>query len=271
MAAAVGLPEYNSDRMRKFLASQQRAFAAFDKADDKPSGPAVTTTARQESADLFNQQPSNPKRYATCQCCFEDIRDTKYACSTSRHYFCPDCTTNYIKAFAYGETYPLRGDPGNPSFQVLPCIASECESGYFSHATVENATTLTAWEAYQEKMFHISAVADDALERQASDIVDPNHALEEALTATKLRRCPSCKTPFLKEAGYCNKIKCPACRTTVCYICRQVVPTKGYDHFCVHAYDVCPHECGKCVLWTTQDDQVDSAAMEAVKNSRERS
>ncbi|KAK6853210.1 hypothetical protein PG995_010022 [Apiospora arundinis] len=54
------------------------------------------------------------------------------------------------------------------------------------------------------------------------------HTIEEAMSAAMIRRCNSCKNPFIKQDG-CNKITCTRCRTIQCYVCRQTV--KGYDHF----------------------------------------
>ena len=49
----------------------------------------------------------------------------------------------------------------------------------------------------------------------------------EAMTLAKVRKCPMCDVAFLKESG-CNKMKCPSCKTHMCYICRLPVPRLGY-------------------------------------------
>jgi hypothetical protein len=51
--------------------------------------------------------------------------------------------------------------------------------------------------------------------------------LAEAMTEAKVRKCPSCETEYLKASG-CNKMKCPVCKTYMCYICRLPVPKDGY-------------------------------------------
>jgi hypothetical protein len=68
------------------------------------------------------------------------------------------------------------------------------------------------------------------------------------MTEALVRECPGrgCGTRFFKEDG-CNKMKCPTCQATSCYLCRQIIT--GYDHFCRIPH--CTHEaCGKCVLFT---------------------
>ena len=49
----------------------------------------------------------------------------------------------------------------------------------------------------------------------------------EAMTKAKVRKCPMCDMSYLKESG-CNKMKCPGCKTYMCYICRLPVPKHGY-------------------------------------------
>ncbi|CAJ0576587.1 unnamed protein product, partial [Mesorhabditis spiculigera] len=51
---------------------------------------------------------------------------------------------------------------------------------------------------------------------------------EEELTALMVRKCPKCDLAFQKMDG-CNKMTCYRCRTTMCYVCRQV--NINYDHF----------------------------------------
>ncbi|CAB9519213.1 IBR domain [Seminavis robusta] len=81
------------------------------------------------------------------------------------------------------------------------------------------------------------------------------HSVEEAMTQAKVRTCPNCNTKFLKDEDFCNKLKCPSCKTAICYICRQVIPTQGYEHFCIHKQGGCAACLGMhCPLWTQVDD-----------------
>ncbi|CAJ0945505.1 unnamed protein product, partial [Mesorhabditis belari] len=51
---------------------------------------------------------------------------------------------------------------------------------------------------------------------------------EEELTLLMIRKCANCGLSFQRDSG-CNKMTCPSCKTTQCYVCRQ--SNIGYDHF----------------------------------------
>ncbi|KAF6745580.1 hypothetical protein DFP72DRAFT_759470, partial [Ephemerocybe angulata] len=53
-------------------------------------------------------------------------------------------------------------------------------------------------------------------------------AIEEAMTKALMRTCPRCSSPFIKDDG-CNKMTCPQCGATSCYVCREAIA--NYDHF----------------------------------------
>jgi len=92
------------------------------------------------------------------------------------------------------------------------------------------------------------------------------HEVEEAMTSAKVRQCPNCDTKFLKDKDFCNKLKCPRCKTAVCYVCRHIIPKQGYEHFCIHEQGGCADCFGRhCPLWTMEgdDDQRDFAEMKA--------
>eukprot|EP00927_Polykrikos_kofoidii_P071464 TRINITY_DN67728_c0_g1_i1.p1 TRINITY_DN67728_c0_g1~~TRINITY_DN67728_c0_g1_i1.p1 ORF type:complete len:589 (-),score=99.04 TRINITY_DN67728_c0_g1_i1:191-1957(-) len=86
--------------------------------------------------------------------------------------------------------------------------------------------------------------------------------VEESMSNALIRECPSCKAKgvvsrFVKTDG-CNKMACPKCKGSVCYICAEEIPVKvGYGHFCQHVRDPkrpgCPHNCKKCNLWDAKD------------------
>ncbi|KAK7956225.1 uncharacterized protein PG986_005447 [Apiospora aurea] len=75
------------------------------------------------------------------------------------------------------------------------------------------------------KVTHIPKTCAEAAAEEGHEA---RHTIEEAMSEAMIRRCNSCKNPFIKQDG-CNKITCTRCRTIQCYVCRQTV--KGYDHF----------------------------------------
>lgn len=75
--------------------------------------------------------------------------------------------------------------------------------------------------------------------------------VEEAISAALIRKCPSCKKPFVKTEG-CNKMRC-GCGAFSCYLCQRKI--QGYDHFCQTAH--CTHgQCGKCPLYSKPEDDL---------------
>ena len=82
--------------------------------------------------------------------------------------------------------------------------------------------------------------------------------VEEAITAAKVRHCPSCKKSFIKESG-CNKITC-SCGIKVCYLCQKKI--NDYSHFCQKAH--CTHkDCNGCPLYTKAEEDDLRAMREA--------
>jgi E3 ubiquitin-protein ligase RNF216 len=92
--------------------------------------------------------------------------------------------------------------------------------------------------------------------------------VEEAITAAKIRECPSCKKSFIKSDG-CNKIRC-GCGAFICYICRKQI--KDYSHFCQTPH--CDHSsCKGCVLYTKAEEDdlraMREAGLHAAKQHKE--
>lgn len=75
--------------------------------------------------------------------------------------------------------------------------------------------------------------------------------VEEAISEALIRKCYSCRKPFIKSEG-CNKIRC-GCGAISCYLCQQSI--NGYQHFCQTPH--CVHKkCGKCPLYTKHEDDI---------------
>jgi hypothetical protein len=55
--------------------------------------------------------------------------------------------------------------------------------------------------------------------------------VEKRMSEALLRTCPKCRISFSKSDG-CNKITCPQCKYSMCYICRADIRREKYAHFC---------------------------------------
>lgn len=116
---------------------------------------------------------------------------------------------------------------------------------------------------------HVPLRCNEVIQKTRED--EGRLKVEEAITEAKIRKCPKCKTSFVKSDG-CNKMTC-RCGVKVCYICReQLTGSNPYTHFCQTAH--CSHKrCGKCTLYSNaeQDDEraMREAGLTAAKAYRE--
>ncbi|KAL3440895.1 hypothetical protein BJX65DRAFT_17802 [Aspergillus insuetus] len=56
------------------------------------------------------------------------------------------------------------------------------------------------------------------------------HEVEEAMSKALIRNCPKCQVKIVKEDG-CNKMICPQCHTSMCYVCKKDITKEAYGHF----------------------------------------
>ncbi|KAG9031372.1 hypothetical protein FRB95_002803 [Tulasnella sp. JGI-2019a] len=118
----------------------------------------------------------------------------------------------------------------------------------------------------------VDHVPKSCQEMEGDRKLDARHAVEEAMTAALMRKCPKCSKAFVKEHG-CNKMTCPHCSQLSCYICKQAI--SGYDHFNEQPGGRGgPGSKGKCPLWEPNLDQrhhdeVAAAAKIALQKQRE--
>jgi hypothetical protein len=99
-------------------------------------------------------------------------------------------------------------------------------------------------------------VAADPLQDEAMHLL--RRGIKEHITNTLLRRCPTCRLPFVKSDEGCNKIRCPSCRTTSCYCCNR--PVKDYEHFS-NFRDIDKTSLSLCPLWTSHAVDLQRDAM----------
>lgn len=77
-----------------------------------------------------------------------------------------------------------------------------------------------------EKETHIPMSCEEA---KATTSSSARQKVEEAKSEALIRRCNRCRQAFIKELG-CNKMTCPKCHNTQCYVCNADL-TDGYKHF----------------------------------------
>ena len=122
---------------------------------------------------------------------------------------------------------------------------------------------------YCRKASHIPLRCDEVKEKKKTDA---RTAIEERMTAARLRQCWGCKISFFKTEG-CNKMTCPKCGKMQCYSCNaKIIVGRGadgappallpngrpacYAHFCEVPH--CDHSnCGKCRLFDNSTEVED--------------
>jgi hypothetical protein len=85
--------------------------------------------------------------------------------------------------------------------------------------------------------------------------------LVEQMTNARLRRCPNCRLPFVKNEEGCNKMRCPGCLTACCYCCLR--PVRDYEHFANYK-GMDKTSLRFCPLWTSDaiDQQRDEQRLQ---------
>jgi TRIAD3 protein (E3 ubiquitin-protein ligase RNF216) len=73
---------------------------------------------------------------------------------------------------------------------------------------------------------HIPMSCEEASKKKKH--ISARQKVEEAKSEALIRQCNRCKRKFIKDAG-CNKMTCPKCGNTQCYVCGKDV--RGYNHF----------------------------------------
>lgn len=73
---------------------------------------------------------------------------------------------------------------------------------------------------------HIPQTCEEAKKERG---LEERHAVEEAMTAALVRKCPQCGLAIVKLDG-CNKIVC-RCGTHICDVCKKDITKSGYEHF----------------------------------------
>jgi hypothetical protein len=218
-----------------------------------------TLTSQQSTISMFSATGIRTK--FQCQCCFE-TKETKhqgFACDNleSPHLCCAGCIRRYL--WLTRETGAPFDCKVGEALCRIPCFSKDGGGGCKAniHVNLErlfNNQEFKQWNdqraSHQEQQG--ANLVDQAMSKALEQI---QIAMKEALTNVRIRACPKCHQAFVKNDDGCNKMRCPVCKTTSCYSCRQQIPPKGYDHFDNRADLNKLATNGKCPLWT--DDSID--------------
>ncbi|KAL2854522.1 hypothetical protein BJX68DRAFT_264427 [Aspergillus pseudodeflectus] len=74
---------------------------------------------------------------------------------------------------------------------------------------------------------HIPKTCEEARKDKG---LSERHEVEEAMSKALIRNCPKCQVKIVKEDG-CNKMICPQCHTSMCYVCKKDITKEAYGHF----------------------------------------
>lgn len=225
---------------------------------------------------------SNELPNLTCQCCYENIIESRliedgHRCNNEQHLFCVNCIGRYVEEWLYGGTMSAMRLQKTPNGDwALPCLATgeQEQPHYLPMTAVQPSVSDQVFKQFVEKIettvlfqeqqyrHDQSGPSNAALEvatTSEAQKLDQSyyHQAAEALTEATMRRCPSCHAQFYKETNSCNKVRCPHCRATMCYVCRRALPHSQsvdsiFTHFCTHRSELDRNcqVCSKCPLWS---------------------
>jgi hypothetical protein len=231
-------------------------------------GDDLSSSTHKPPGGAYRQMSDAPSRQSSrfsagirttfqCQCCFEtkETKEQGLACDNieSPHMFCTKCIRRYL--WSSRETGVPFEIASGESLCRIPCFSHKHGCSGTIHVKLERLWKPRELQQWQEQQNPVqqqeeeeASVGGKAMSKAMEQI---QIAMKEALTKTRVRTCPNCHQAFVKNDDGCNKMTCPVCRTTSCYLCRNEIPPKGYQHFT----NKLATTKGKCPLWT--DDSID--------------
>ncbi|KAH9807824.1 RING finger protein [Teratosphaeria destructans] len=211
------------------------------------------------------QQAMERGETAECQACFEDLPMNRqvHCDGDTPHFTCYDCITTYIKT-QVGDSrcnvlctagcqaaYPPNQLNQLQDKQLLAKLAELEQEKAIRDAGLEDleecpfcdykAILPPIEEDFEFRCANpecekvscrrcksISHIPISCEQHAKDNKINTRHKIEEAMTAALIRTCNNCKKAFIKEYG-CNKMTCPSCAHTQCYICSKSLT--DYNHF----------------------------------------
>lgn len=238
-----------------------------------------------------------------CGCCYSEYPFEQLVQCTEAHLFCKQCLQRYAEQTLFGDgrttlkCMNTMGDPCPGVFtesmlraslpeKVLEKFSEAQTRDSLKAAHIDDLVTCSHCQCQASmaqdagKIMHCPQCRKDTCRECGEEAHIPLKCnevekkgatakrlqVEEALSDTRIRKCPKCRTPFFKVDG-CNKMTCP-CGVNICYLCRKDITKDGYRHFC--QVPLCNHsQCNNCRLFTNtvEDDIHDmrEAATKALK------
>lgn len=255
--------------------------------------------------ELNYQMAMDDNALMECGCCYSEYPFEQLVQCTEAHLFCKQCLQRYAEQTLFGDgrttlkCMNTMGDPCPGVFTESMLRASLPEKVLEKFSEAQTRDILKAAQIddlvtcfhcqYQAsmasdagKIMHCPQCRKDTcrdcgeeghIPLKCSEVEKKGDTakrlqVEEALSDTRIRKCPKCKTPFFKVDG-CNKMTCP-CGINICYTCRKDITKEGYKHFCQVPH--CKHtNCNNCRLFTnTLEDDINDmreAANKALKDA----
>jgi len=172
-----------------------------------------------------------------CGCCFSSFPPGSLCTCTANvdHTFCRTCVRRYVEQ----ELFTNQNT-------VMRCMSTEgCTP---TSIIVERDLSAAVSKTVLQKL------KEARREQKMRTETDARNTVEEAMSGALVRNCPTCSVASVIDSG-CNKMTCPRCRTTWCYICK-VVTDRSTSHW----------TGGACALYTS-GDQTDRPAVRAAGES----
>ena len=226
---------YSSSGRRK----SGRSIGLQEDADDGSMG-RPTKSPDNSTKRSSVQSTTHLRTTFTCQACleFKRTKGNSLACNNiqSPHLFCKDCVRRHVQNLGMAL--------GNES--SLCQVACLCGNG---------ACRGTLY-------FRPSILMNNTIEsRKLTAVEKVKLVIQEAFMEVGVRSCPLCHEAFVKDDRACNKMTCPCCKATSCYVCRKEISGDGYSHFDTNERGVANSSNGsasgkKCPLWIETEHDI---------------
>ncbi|XP_067950008.1 E3 ubiquitin-protein ligase RNF216-like isoform X2 [Watersipora subatra] len=263
-----------------------------------PLSPGLEDYSQNELASDLVGNEEETQCMVECGCCYTDSNVAEMVQCSECHLFCFDCMNRYAEEAIHGQgkstllcmatdcdaSFPRsqmeralsdsilqkfdeRIQQESLSMADLPNLVRCPGCNYAAEIVEDNQQVFICPNCEKLTCRHCQVDWDEHQGLTCSQVEKQDETklrtkYEERMTKAKIRECPRCKAPLVKDGG-CNKVTC-RCGGVICYICRK--PEIQYTHFCQHTG---PHPdgcktCSLCLLWTNAEED-DKRAIQQLK------